>query len=103
MERFLACLLLVLVPARHRLRRGEMGKKGCRRVPIRQCLNKTEPLKYRVVPSITLTLFLPVHADKSEVTRFIPPQSTSQGLPKLRIKKCFFCQHEALLHESSSR
>src|SRR5205807_94978 len=76
------------------LRGGEMLKKGFRGVALRQCLNKTVPLIHPVVAATATTLFLPMHTDDREVTHLTPAERTSQGLPKLRIKKRFFRGHE---------
>src|SRR5262249_12478416 len=70
-------LVLGLDPARHPLRRGEMGKEGFRGVAMRQCLNKTMPLIHPVVPTTALTLFLSMHTGNREVTHLTPPQRLS--------------------------
>src|SRR5947199_9912613 len=46
------------------------------------------------VSMATLTYFLPMHTANSKLTRLTPTQSTSQGLPELRIQKRFFRGHE---------
>ena len=71
-----------------------MGKEGFRSVAIRNCLNETMPLVHPIVPTTTLTLFLPMHTGDREVTHLTPAERTSQGLPKLRIKKGFFRGHD---------
>src|SRR5215510_715929 len=91
---WLSSFVPVLFPARPPLRGGKMGKEGFRGVPVRQCLDKTMPLIHPVGAATTLTLFVSMHTANSQVTRLIPPQRPSQGLPKLRIKKCFFCEHD---------
>src|SRR5215510_9323165 len=80
-------------PARPRLRGGEMGKEGVRGVPVRQCLNETMPLVHPVIAVALTTCFMSMHTGDREVTRLLPTQGTSQGLPKLWIKKRFFCEH----------
>ena len=54
-----------------------MLKKGFRRVPVRQCLNKAVPLKHPVVAAKALIFFFPMDTEDREITRLTPPQSTS--------------------------
>src|SRR5262249_4476442 len=81
-------------PARHILRGGELCKEGFRSVAIRNRLNETMPLVHPVVPATALTFFLAMHTGDREITPLTPAQSTSQSLPKLWIKKRFFCEHD---------
>src|SRR5437764_5740977 len=71
-----------------------MGKERFRSVAIRQCLNKTMPLIHPVVAVALTTFFVSMHTRDREVTRLMPIQRTSQGLPEVRIKKRFFRRHD---------
>src|SRR5262245_54487883 len=51
------------------------------------------PLVYPVGAVGLMTCFVPMHTGDREVTRLMPTQGTSQGLPKLWIKKRFFGEH----------
>jgi hypothetical protein len=82
-------LVPALLPVRPPLQRGEMGKEGFRGVAVRKRLNKTMPLIHPVVPTIALTLFLPMHTDEREVIYLTPAERTPQGLPEFWLKKRF--------------
>jgi hypothetical protein len=72
---------------------GEGRKEGFKGVTMRQCLNTTMPLIHPVVPTATLTLFLPMYTGNREITPRTPAQGPSQGLPKLRIEQRFLHGH----------
>src|SRR5262249_23761582 len=72
------------------LRRGETCKEGFGGFTVRNLLNKTMPLIHPIVAATTLTLFFPTDTRDGEITRFMPSQGTSQGLPETRIEERLF-------------
>src|SRR5215471_14274321 len=67
-----------------------MGKEDFRGMPVCNDLNKTMPLIQPIGAVAAATFFMPWHTGERDMTRVLPAQSTTQGLPEPRIKERLF-------------
>ena len=75
-------------------RKGKVGKEDFRGLPVCNGLNKTMPLIHPIGAVAAATFFMPVLTGDREITRVLPSQGMTQGLPEARVEEAFFHRHE---------